>query len=225
MEDIKTLKGLIESGFIKDDFFTGPASYFPHMALEYRKRNFLSDRHIEMIYATLTAWGMHRLSKTGPKLPDFKHFKCHILHCKNELNKLKDVRIEDVPEGQKDSLFSELKELVFNKIHASETNSQIVASTKTLAHILPDLIPPMDREYTAKFFGINIDTNQGKETLFLVVMATMWRIYQTDEVRKKALAYNKNHPFVSLPKLFDNAIIQIRREEDENAKKGKKGTK
>lgn len=211
MEDIKTLKGLIESGFVKDDFFTGPASYFPRVALEYGKRNFLSDRHIEMIYATLTAWGMHRLSKTGPKLPDFKHFKCHILHCKTELIKLKDVRIEDVPGEQKDSLFSELEELVFNKIHASETNSQIVASTKTLAHILPNLIPPMDREYTAKYFGINMDSDNHKEELFRKVMDAMWEIYQDKTVCEKALKYNQKYPYVSLPKLFDNAIIQIQR--------------
>ena len=33
-----------------------------------------------------------------------------------------------------------------------ENNVKIVASTKALHHLLPDLIVPMDREYTGKFF-------------------------------------------------------------------------
>lgn len=204
------LKTRILSDCINNEPFTGPAKYFPEEALKSCKEDFLGDRHIEMIYATLTAWGMHRLSEKGAKLPEFDCFKCHILSCKEVLDKLKNVKIEELKE-QKDSLFCELKELVFNKIHASETKSQIVASTKTLAHILPDLVPPMDRTYTANFFGFNIDTQQDREIFFDTVMETLWQVYQDKDVFKKAKAYQNKHPCVSLPKLFDNAIIQIQR--------------
>lgn len=41
--------------------FGGPSIYFHVQCIREKKQNFLSDRHIELIYATLTAWGMHRM--------------------------------------------------------------------------------------------------------------------------------------------------------------------
>ena len=57
------LKTRILSDCINNEPFNGPAKYFPEEALKSCNEDFLSDRHIEMIYATLTAWGMHRLSE------------------------------------------------------------------------------------------------------------------------------------------------------------------
>jgi hypothetical protein len=37
-------------------------------------------------------------------------------------------------------------------IRASTSETQIVAGSKTLYHVLPDLIPPIDRQYTFRFF-------------------------------------------------------------------------
>jgi hypothetical protein len=41
--------------------FGGPSVYFHIQAIKEQATNFLSDRHIEMIYATLASWGMHRM--------------------------------------------------------------------------------------------------------------------------------------------------------------------
>lgn len=51
--------------------FGGPSVYFHTQCIREKKQSFLSDRHIELIYATLTAWGMHRMGdpkKTKAKL-------------------------------------------------------------------------------------------------------------------------------------------------------------
>ncbi len=41
--------------------FGGPSIYFHVQAIAEQGSHFLSDRHIEMIYATLASWGMHRM--------------------------------------------------------------------------------------------------------------------------------------------------------------------
>ena len=183
--------------------FKGPAEYFPQEALKCCRcaMGFLGDRHIEMVYATLAAWNMNSRSA---KMPDFDGFKFSILRNKITLYKLKDIRIEDVKKIELNSIIDELQELVFgdNGIDASETNSKCVSGSKVLANILPDLVPPMDGQHTSKFFN----HTPGK-TLFETVMRTLWSIYQDKKVRDNALIYNKNNPFVTLPKIFDNVII------------------
>ena len=217
LNKIEEIKSVIKQGIEKDSFFTGPAKYFPEEALKSCKEDFLSDRHIEMIYATLTAWGMHRLGETGAEMPDYKCFKCSILGCKEKLEKLRDESIREITEMKEgaretmDTIIDKLEDLVFNEIIASGTDSHLVASTKTLAHILPDLVPPMDRRYTARYFGKSMQNPDQQKKMFKFVMNALWSVYQDKDVRKKALAYCDKHPYVSLPKLFDNAIIQIQR--------------
>lgn len=210
------LQKYILNNCIDNDPFSGPARYFPRKALECcRNKFFLSDRHIEMIYATLTAWGMHRLGEKGAEMPDYKCFKCSILRCKSDIEELKSNEIDKLTEIE--STIKDLQDLAFNKIRASETNSRLVSSTKVLAHILPDLVPPMDWNYTGNFFGYKYTDSYDKQSqIFKNVMRTLWQVYQDEKVLEKASKYHG----ISLPKLFDNAIIQIRRDEEEKKKKG-----
>jgi hypothetical protein len=41
---------------------------------------------------------------------------------------------------------------VISSIRASTSETQIVAGSKVLHPVLPDLIPPIDRQYTFRFF-------------------------------------------------------------------------
>src|SRR4030067_3421678 len=57
--------------------FGGPCVYFHSECLAEGNMNFLSKRHIELLYATLTAWGMHRMGdseRTKTKLSDWERF-------------------------------------------------------------------------------------------------------------------------------------------------------
>jgi len=42
---------------------------------------------------------------------------------------------------------------LIDRLHIVENDTPIVSGTKALHHILPDLVVPMDRAYTQKFFG------------------------------------------------------------------------
>lgn len=45
--------------------------------------------------------------------------------------------------------------------------ARVVAATKTLHHLLPDLVPPMDRAWTGTFFGwTTLDPQNDRERTF-----------------------------------------------------------
>jgi len=135
--------------------FGGPSVHFHLRALEElaKQNGFLSDSHLEMIYATLASWGMHRMGDpedTKAKMVEFEAFRSSLLQCRDRLSDLRQYRIE-IPAGQYAELLSGLAP-IYSGLVVSIADSTLVAHAKTLAHILPDLLPPIDRQYTVRFF-------------------------------------------------------------------------
>ena len=187
--------------------FVGPSLYFHQKALEYQQKEFLSERHIEYVYATLVAWGMHRMGPNGAKMPDYDIFKSSILDSKikKALEELKDKRIEDITADEIDSIIQKLSEICFS-VKGSDSNSHLVSGSKILAHILPNLACPMDRQYTCTFFGVNLN-RKNEQTIFKKVIRQMWEFYQ-DSNHIRLLKPILGKPFnMSFPKIFDNLII------------------
>jgi len=134
--------------------FGGPSVYFHQQALQAQQRDFLGDRHIEMIYATLASWGMHRMGDpedTKAKMVDFELFRTSILEHRDTLSNLRQYRIDGQTQEEYSSRLSDLRDIYFG-VKVSISESTLVAHAKTLAHILPDLLPPIDRQYTVRFF-------------------------------------------------------------------------
>ena len=78
--------------------FSGPSEYFYiHKIISETKQgdytNVLTKDFIEWIYATLAAWGMHRMGpdNKGAKMNDFGSFEACILDNKEAILKLKDL--------------------------------------------------------------------------------------------------------------------------------------
>ena len=83
--------------------FGGSSIYFHQECIKAGMNDYLSDRHIEMLYATLTAWGMHRMGdvkKTKAKLVEYSSFKKSILDLKKELFILKETKLEQLEENK-----------------------------------------------------------------------------------------------------------------------------
>ncbi len=212
--------------FILPESFKGPALHFSIQALLECKRNFLSERHIEMVYATLVAWGMHRSGKGGAKMPDYQDFKRSVVENKETLCELKNIRIECIrSERSFEKILKKLEELCFKEggLYASKTKARVVSSSKALAHILPNLVPPIDREYTACFFGYNkqsLSLKKEKE-LFNEVMLNLYRLFKDPIVvySSKRLISNRFSSNLPLPKLFDYTIIDIVRHKTSSVSK------
>jgi len=151
--------------------FGGPSLYFHIQAIEAQKSEFLSNRHIEMIYATLASWGMHKMGDpnvTKAKLVDFSTFKNSILNHADHFNNLKELRLETCTETEFASILDKVENIYYN-LKVSISEATIVANSKTLAHILPNLIPPIDRQYTIRFFTQKCDNFFTKSGQFRAV--------------------------------------------------------
>ncbi len=134
--------------------FGGPSIYFHIQAIKEQEADFLSDRHIEMIYATLASWGMHKMGDpefTKAKLVNYPDFKNSILNHRDQLKLLSALRIDSCTQDEYASHINQLEKIYYH-LKVSISGATIVANSKTLAHILPNLIPPIDRQYTIRFF-------------------------------------------------------------------------
>lgn len=139
-------------GVLQD--FGGPSVYFHQQAIRAQASAFLGDRHIEMIYATLASWGMHRMGDpedTKAKMVEFDDFRSSILACQTELTAMRSERFENVTPDRYGEILKGLRD-VYGRLNVSISDSTLVAHAKTLGHILPHLIPPIDRQYTVRFF-------------------------------------------------------------------------
>lgn len=199
--------------------FNGPSLYFHQKALECQQTEFLSNRHIEYVYATLVAWGMHRMGPTGAKMPNFDEFKESIIAHKDKLEELRGKRIEYITRNEIDSIIESLSIICFS-IKGSTSNSHLVSGSKTLAHILPNLVCPMDRQYTLRFFKFR--SKDTENDIFKFVMRSMWDFYQNSNNVKSVQSllgqtFNENYP-----KIFDNLIIEYVKDKLPNEPKKKR---
>jgi len=201
------------------DIFGGPSLHFHKRALNEIDRDFLGETHLEMIYATLASWGMHRMGDTKTKMVDFDKFKSSVLTHEKILTDLKGLKIEDVSNGELPEIIKKLSDICF-ALKTSESNSQIVGNSKTLAHILPNIIPPIDRQYTIRFFPCepttflndigklkqvpNFRNSEEKEYFSHIIYKTYDFInhIKTDKQIELQNSFN-----TSYPKIFDNLIV------------------
>ncbi len=208
--------------------FGGPSVYFHTECLAECESDFMSDRHIELIYATLTAWGMHRMGDTNTKLKHWEEFwdnieameeKLEVLHSQN-------VRMTNLSGSEYCSLIKGI-ESEFKALELSESKQSIVVNSKALFHLLPDLIPPIDRQYTVRFFTkerkdwlsgsqfktINLPGSQTKDPIKRKTMQFELFHRLSNKIKEMSaglgdlLDHQEKKHGVPAPKAIDNAIV------------------
>jgi len=135
-------------GLSSESFRRGPCLYFHKITINYIRRHsqpfskwLPADRYFhELLYATLTAWGMNR-SGGGPQLKDFEDFQNSIINLANmsSLEKVRIMNLEDL--SDKDiSIIQEIFEALSNEAKCKIMASKpfVVASSKLLHHLIPD---------------------------------------------------------------------------------------
>jgi len=203
--------------------FGGPSVYFHVQAIKEQEANFLSNRHIEMVYATLASWGMHRMGdpeETKAKMVEFDDFKHSISSRRNELKQFITLRMDSCTGEEYERYIDNLKEIYFG-LKVSISDATIVAHSKALGHVLPNLIPPVDRQYTIRFFtqdNKNFFTEAGKYRMINLPkdVAAQFDDFKKYACRMKALfnrcdrqlfTINKTSFNTSYPKIIDNLIM------------------
>ncbi len=136
--------------------FSGPSVYFHVKALTVLQSHdsavdALNDgSFFDYLYATLASWGLHRMGPGKAKLGEMDELKSSFLQQQRRIEQLQLLRIENVGDDDVDvasSVWDVLREL---RVGVGET--LLVANSKALHHLLPGLVPPIDRNYTLMFF-------------------------------------------------------------------------
>ena len=142
--------------FDEANIFTGPSLFFHFRTLDRLKHlgalsaAFEDTLFFEYLYATLASWGLHRMGDTATKMVDFESFQSSLQAKKDDIVVLQGYKLTQLSEVDLKTVTETLGNILSNiKISASKT--QLVAGSKALHHLLPKLMPPIDRQYTKIF--------------------------------------------------------------------------
>jgi hypothetical protein len=194
--------------FTKNIKFSGPSIYFHKKVIEKirnseRYEQLLEDNpFFEYIYATLASWGMHKMGDKGAKMVEYNEFKESIRSNKRTLLDLAKFKLELIPEEQVDQVRQKLKE-VFSSLRVTEGEATLVGNSKTLHHLLPDLVTPIDRQHILRFFYNNTNIDHKDEEIFLRLFDQFRCIAHS--LKLEELTFEGFN--TSIPKIIDNAII------------------
>jgi hypothetical protein len=147
------------------------------------------------------------MNTRGAKLVSLSAFEASLQHCAADIALFENDHLE--AEGLNPTATAERLWSLIEKLHISATGVRLVACTKALHHLLPNLVVPMDRQFTGAFFGWNTYDWQVKEE----------RVFKSAFVVFREIAH-KAHPSRYLgagwntgpAKVVDNAIVGYCRE-------------
>lgn len=196
--------------FDRSSLFTGPSIYFHHKTVALLRQHkspgdaILDESFLESIYATLTAWGMHRMGTGDTKLVDFNVFVDSFRQSEQPIKNLATLALADLQPDQVDAVGRQIW-AVISKLKVGQGMTKIVAGSKALHHVLPELVPPIDREYTIQFFFHHKTFTQGDEIAFREVYPRFHRVAaQCKDKIETHLGQGMN---TSTTKVIDNAIV------------------
>ena len=183
--------------------FGGPSVYFHNRALQQQMTDFLGGYHLDMVYAVLVAWNMHK--KSGPKLVDFPVFQKNIYSQKGRLSDYKTTRMAEMATRPND--VAKLSKFMLDLEVSATPETQIVSCSKALHHIIPNIVPPIDIHYSLKFMGID-DAGDYKAQVDSAryFMSGMYDFIGAHEDKMKKYVFPGTYNSV-LSKIYDNLII------------------
>jgi len=146
----------------------------------------------------------------GAKLVDFESFKKTLSNQKEAITSLQDYQLIQLSQQNLNTIVDALWNILSN-LKVSETETQIVAGSKALHHLLPKLIPPIDREHTIRFFYCKKEAKTvvlpsgGEECIFKEMYPFF---FEMSSKNREAVSQHIGRGFhTSETKVIDNAIV------------------
>jgi hypothetical protein len=208
--------------FESSNTFSGPSVYFHHRAIERRRSHdsidgLLADQQfLEYVYAVLPAWGMHRMGAQRAKVTEYSQLVSSLRAAAPDLRELWPLDITELGPGSVPAV-GEQAWRVIASIKASTSETQIVAGTKVLHHVLPDLIPPIDRQYTFRFFTGQKAVRGGDRHAFLEWFPHLSEIGRRCRKLIDTAMRQGTRMSAGRAKVIDNAIIGFMITQDDRA--------
>jgi len=187
--------------------FGGPSLYFHQRALDTRQAP-ASLPHLEYVYATLASWGMHRMGSGGSKMCAFREFRTSVDRLEERIVSAQGF----MPTTINEASWAVLKE-IFTGIKIMSSRTLLVGNSKVMHHMLPNIVPPIDREYTLRYLCGNtmIANDPEKEWQTMRALITGFFIpvaMDTAFAAKAGLWLAAKRPWdTSVMKIVDNLLI------------------
>ncbi len=199
--------------YYKVEIFHGPSLYFHQRALGTRHEP-RSLTHLEYVYATLSSWGMHRMGKGGSKMQSFVTFRRSIEPLLGRISEAQRFDLQEM-NSQKWALLKE----IFQSINVMASGTSLVGNSKVMHHMLPNIVPPIDREYTLRYLrgntNIKNDLDHEWELMKGIISYFFTPIASDKEFEQKAgkwMAKSSEYPWdTSILKIVDNLVISSKK--------------
>lgn len=157
------------------------------------------DLFVTDLYHVLKAWG---IGQRGSHLVPLSTFREQLRVHSPDLAELETLRLDDEAMNAEEVALALW--CVIGTLGVVTNQSLIVSGTKTLHHLLPDLVPPMDREYTGTFFlWKGSDTKSAQQRTFSRTFAS----YAQLALATHPAQYVGTHWRTSVSKVLDNAVV------------------
>jgi hypothetical protein len=158
---------------------------------------------------------MHRMGPQAAKVGEFGAFIESFRAVAPELQDLWSRHITEV--NQSDA--PETAEAVWKVIAAlrvSTSGTRIVAGSKALHHVLPELVPPIDRQYTFRFFSGQKAVSSGDERAFKEWYPLLCEVGRRCSEEIAVTVERRGFMATGSAKVIDNAIIGFMQLRDGN---------
>jgi len=163
---------------------------------EERKKLFTNDDFLRLVHGVVKKWVEYRRAK----VVDFERFKNEIKRESFAIFELLPYELNKIDKEKWEEIKHEKLNPLFRRLRVMKGNRQIVGVSKTLHHLLPDLIPPIDNEYILTFYGNkSLKDEHVSRVLDMFYFICKELNLTENDLRKKW--------DTSIPKLIDNAIV------------------
>lgn len=189
--------------------FDGPSLYFHLKALGFLG-NVSEEYRNELIYGVLVSWGMHRMGRGGAKMTSFDDFNNCLLEISDTIKTVQSYSIEIL-----DDYAWNLIKRVYGGINVMRSKVELVGNSKVMAHLFPQLIAPIDRQYTIKYLYGNKYISEDSASQWLLFRKIHEEFYypvlESTKTQNLINDWVKNHRkyrWDSSPlKIVDNLVI------------------
>lgn len=158
-----------------------------------------SEEFAESLRHTLEMW---RMNVRGARLVAPLAFHAALRRCSDDLVLLEEKHLAD--QALDSTAVAATLWAVIDRMRITDTGARLVACTKALHHLLPELVVPMDRQFTGAFFGWN---NQAWQKMEERSFRTAFAVF-ADIARRAGPAQYVGAGWNTNPtKVIDNAIV------------------
>ena len=157
---------------------------------------------------TLELW---RMKQRAAKLTSASVIHDSLRRHASEIGELEDERLD--AETLSTTKTGDLIWQLIDRLRISDTDARLVGTTKALHHLLPNLVVPMDREFTGAFFNWNNHAWQKKQERSF---KDAFQVFAEIASKAKPAQYVGSGWNTSPTKVIDNAIVAYCRQNSLN---------